>query len=86
MVRRLKDSLQPALHMDLIDHSHSSRVSIEIPRVNYNTTSLDVFILEPSFNSPSWKDGDGDIQRKRLNKRKARTYEEQFPPSLKLAV
>lgn len=24
-MRRLKDSLQPALHMDLIDHSHSSR-------------------------------------------------------------
>lgn len=46
-MRRLKDSLQPALHMDLIDHSRSSRDSIEILRVNYNVTALDVFILKP---------------------------------------
>lgn len=50
-MRQLKDSLQPALRMDLIDHSHSLRDSIEILRVNYNVTTLDVFILKPSINS-----------------------------------
>lgn len=37
-MRQLKGSLQPALHMDLIDHTLLSSDSIEIPGVNYNTT------------------------------------------------
>lgn len=46
-MRRLKGSLQPTLHMDLIDHRLSSSDSIEILGVNYDTTTLDVFILKP---------------------------------------
>ena len=49
--RRLKDSPRPALHMDLIDHSHSSGDSTEILRVNYNVTAFDVFLLKPSVHS-----------------------------------
>lgn len=63
-MRQLKDSLHPALHMDLIDHSRSSRDSTEILRVNYNVTSLDVFILKPSIRSIAWRiekyDGETD--------------------------
>lgn len=55
VMRRLKDSLHPALHMDLIDHSHSSRDSTEILRVNYDVTALDVFILKPSIHSIAWR-------------------------------
>ncbi len=75
-MRQLKDSLQPALRMDLIDHSHSSRDSIEIVRVNYNVTNLDVFILKPSINSVARRirEGDGEaycrsgFTRQRSNK------------------
>lgn len=54
-MQQLKGSLQPALHMDLIDHSHSSGESIEILRVNYDVTALDVFILKPSIQRCSTK-------------------------------
>lgn len=50
-MRRLKDSLQPSHHMDLIDHSHSSRDPIEILREHYNVTTLDVFILKPCIHT-----------------------------------
>lgn len=86
-MRRLKGSLQPTLHMDLIDQRLLSNDSIEILGAYYDTTTLDVFILKPPVQLAYLEEMQPrDVQRKQLNRRKATTYEEQFPPRPRLVT